>query len=127
MILLTIDEITSLHSKLISKTGGLDGVRDIGLLESAVYSANGGFGDEERYPSIEEKSARLAFAIIRNHAFIDGNKRIGVLVLLMTLKLNHISLSYNQKDLVTLGLSLADGSFSYDDTLAWVLRHMSPL
>lgn len=123
MTLLTVDEIKLLHSKLIAKTGGLDGVRDMGLLESAVYSANGGFGDEERYPTIEEKSARLAYAIVSNHAFIDGNKRIGVLVLLMTLKLNHVNLSYSQQDLITLGLSIADGSFAYDDTLHWVLTH----
>ncbi len=126
MTLLTIDEIKLLHSKLIAKTGGLDGVRDIGLLESAVYSANGGFGDEERYPTIEEKSARLAYAIVSNHAFIDGNKRIGVLVLLMTLRLNRVNLSYSQQDLITLGLSIADGSFAYDDTLRWVLAHKVP-
>ena len=88
MILLTVDEIISLHSKLIAKTGGIDGLRDKGLLESDVYSADSGFGDEEAYPTVEEKSARLMYSLVSNHAFVDGNKRIGVFVLLLTLRLN---------------------------------------
>ena len=76
MIILTVDEIAGLHSKLIKKTGGIDGLRDKGLLESAVFSAQGSFGDEEVYPTVEEKAARLMFALINNHAFVDGNKRI---------------------------------------------------
>lgn len=79
MILLTIEELQFLHRKLIAQTGGSDGLRDIGLLESAVYSVEGGFGDIEIYPTVEEKAARLAFSLISNHAFVDGNKRIGIL------------------------------------------------
>ena len=78
-------------------------LRTIGLLESAVASANNSFYDVEQYPSLEEKAARLAFAIVSNHAFIDGNKRIGILVMLMTLKLNNIKIFYSQQDLVNLG------------------------
>ncbi len=81
MILLTTSEIVSLHSKLIAKTGGVDGLRDLGLLDSAVSSALNAFGDFEQYPTVEEKAARLAYAIVSNHAFVDGNKRIGVLVI----------------------------------------------
>lgn len=94
MILLTADEIINLHTKLITKTGGSDGLRDRGLLESAVYSAMGGFGDEEAYPTIEEKAARLMYSLVNNHAFVDGNKRIGVLVMLTTLKLNSVELKF---------------------------------
>ena len=94
MILLTVDEIIELHTKLIAKTGGSDGLRDIGLLESAVYSAQSSFGDEELYPTVSQKAARLMFALVSNHAFVDGNKRIGVFVMLTTLRLNGITLHY---------------------------------
>ncbi len=124
MILLTVEEILSIHSKLITKTGGLDGVRDITLLESAVYSAYGGFDEYEQYPSIPEKAARLAFAITNNHAFIDGNKRIGTLTMLMTLRLNEFKLSCSQAELTTLGLSIADGSYQYDDVIRWIQAHI---
>ncbi len=125
MILLTIEEILLIHSTLIAKTGGLDGLRDIGLLESAIYSASSAFGDEEQYPSIPEKAARLAYSITTNHAFIDGNKRIGVLTMLMTLKLNRITLVCTQADLIALGLAIADGSLGYDDIYQWVVAHMA--
>lgn len=120
MILLTVEEIIELHDKLICKTGGSHGIRDMGLLESAVYSAENSFGDEEQYPTAEEKSARLMFALTSDHAFVDGNKRIGVLVMLMTLGLNGIALSYSQKELIQFGLSVADGSFGYEDILNFI-------
>ncbi len=123
MILLTVSEITSLHSLLISKTGGLDGLRDLGLLESAVFSAVASFDNIERYPTIEEKSARLAFSLVNNHAFVDGNKRIGILVMLTTLKLNNIHITYTQAELIALGLSIADGSANYEHIHNWIISH----
>lgn len=123
MILLTVDEIISLHSKLIAKTGGIDGLRDKGLLESAVYSADSGFGDEEAYPTVEEKSARLMYSLVSNHAFVDGNKRIGVFVLLLTLRLNGIILKYRQAELVALGLSTAKGEIGFKEILNWINNH----
>lgn len=123
MILLTIEEIVFLHEKLINKTGGSHGLRDKGLLESAVYSAEISFGDIEQYPSIEEKSARLMFALTANHAFVDGNKRIGVLVMLTTLSLNGIRLTYTQKELIDLSLSVADGKQKYEGILNWIRQH----
>ena len=123
MILLSVDEIKALHSKLIQKTGGSDGIRDENLLESAVYSALATFVNEECYPTVEEKAARLMFSLTNNHAFLDGNKRIGVLVMLMTLKLNGIEISYTQKELIELGLSVADSSCDYDGILNWIISH----
>lgn len=123
MITLTVSEIIEIHSRLIRKTGGLDGVRDRGLLESGVFNISSGFEDMEVYPSAEEKAARLAFGIVNNHAFIDGNKRIGMLSMLMTLKLNHTEVQYTQKELIALGLGVADGSIDYDGILAWILEH----
>jgi len=123
MTFLTVDEIISIHKKLIVQTGGSDGIRDRGLLESAVLSVYSNFYNVEQYPSIEEKSARFAFSIVNNHAFIDGNKRIGMLVMLMTLKLNRISISYSQQDLIDLGLSVANGNYQYQDILNWITSH----
>lgn len=123
MILLTVDEIIELHGKLVAKTGGSDGLRDLGLLESAVYSAQMSFGDEEVYPTVTEKAARLMYAIVSNHAFIDGNKRIGVFVMLMTLRLNGVNLQYSQSELIELGLSVAAGTMKYEDILSWLQSH----
>jgi len=123
MILLTTDEIKKLHLKIINKTGGRTGIRDIGLLESAVASANAGFGNFERYPTVEEKSARLCFSLISNHAFVDGNKRIGILVLLMTLDLNNIRLKYQQDELVELGIEVAAKNVDYEFIYNWICNH----
>ena len=124
MILLTVDEIIGLHAKLIAKTGGSDGLRDLGLLESAVYSAQTSFGDEEVYPNVVQKAARLMYALVSNHAFVDGNKRIGVFAMLMTLRLNDIALHYTQSELIHLGLSAASGTAKYEDILAWIQEHI---
>lgn len=123
MILLTVDEIVMLHDKLLKTTGGLPGLRDRGLLESAVLGVDAGFEDIELYPTVEEKAARLAYALIANHAFADGNKRVGILAMLMTLTLNKISLRYTQTELIELGLSIASGVVKYEDILNWMKRH----
>ena len=122
-MILTIDEIIRLHTTLTERTGGSDGLRDRGLLESAVYSAETSFGGQEIYPTIEEKAARLMFALVSNHPFVDGNKRIGVLVMLVTLRLNGIALRYTQSDLIKLGLSAASGKLDYDAIYGWLTAH----
>lgn len=123
MIILTIEEIIALHEKLIDRIGGSQGIRDIGLLESAVYSAESSFDDVEMYPTVEEKSARLMFSLTNNHSFVDGNKRIGVLTMLMTLELNGIYLNYSQKELIDLGLSVAEGTTKYEEILDFIRNH----
>lgn len=123
MILLTVDEIIMLHDKLLKATGGLPGLRDRGLLESAVFSMNASFEDVEQYATVEEKAARLAYALISNHAFVDGNKRVGVLSMLMTLKLNGVILQYTQQELINLGLAVASGQAGYQSILSWIIRY----
>lgn len=123
MMLLSVEEVQRLHAKLISKTGGSDGLRDIGLLESAVYSANAGFDGYEIYSEIEQKAARLMYALVSNHAFVDGNKRIGTLVMLVTLKLNGIELKFTQKELINLALNVAKGYAAYDEILQFINSH----
>lgn len=123
MILLTVDEVIGLHEKMIAATGGSSGIRDKGLLESAIYSAISSYGDTEVYQTIQEKSARLAFSIIKNHSFIDGNKRTGIFVMLLTLQLNSVSIEYSQQELVELGLGIADGNINFESILAWIKMH----
>lgn len=123
MILLNIAEVVKLHSKLINKTGGSDGIRDMNMLESAVASVEARFGGYEKYPTIEEKAARLCFSLISNHAFIDGNKRIGIFVMLVTLELNDIKLNFTQAELIDLGLGVASHKYDYDDIYEWVIEH----
>lgn len=123
MILLTVDEVIMLHGKLLEATGGFPGLHDRGLLESAVLSVNAGFEDVERYPTAEEKAARLAYALISNHPFVDGNKRVGVLSMLMMLKLNGVTLRYTQQELIDLGLAAASGKMGYEEILEWILHH----
>ena len=124
MIILTVDEILAIHKRLASETGGSPELRDIGLLESAVYAADASFGGEEIYPTAKEKAARLAYSLISNHPFVDGNKRIGVFTMLMTLRLNNVKISYTQKELSDTVIDIASGKMSYEDILAWIEAHL---
>lgn len=123
MIILTVDEIIYQHQRLIDRFGGSAGIRDIGLLESAVASVNSGYEDTENYPTVEEKAARFAYALTQNHAFVDGNKRIGMVAMLTTLVMNDVSIQYTQRELVDLGLSVADGKMGYEAVLDWIKSH----
>lgn len=99
------------------------GVRDEALLESALENAFAGFGDQEFYPTKEKKGARLGYALISNHAFVDGNKRIGVYVMLSFLEMNGIKIKCTDEEIIHIGLSVADGSMGYEELLQWVLSH----
>ena len=94
MIKLTKEQILLLHSQLVEITGGSDGIRDIALLESALESPFQSYGGEELYPSIQAKAARLCYGLVKNHAMIDGNKRIGAHAMLTFLSINGYELSY---------------------------------
>jgi len=124
MIILTSGEIIEIHNKLISTTGGSAGIRDVGLLESAVLGCTQTFNGEDIYPTVIEKASRMAYSISKNHPFIDGNKRVAVTTLLVILRINDISLSFTQKELITLGLGVADGSIGYEDIVTWVTAHI---
>ena len=124
MILLTVSEIIILHEKLMDATGGSYGLRDPGLLESAVLGCYQIFDDVELYPTLIEKAARMAFAVCKNHPFIDGNKRVAVTAMLVLLRMNSVSLLYTQAELVSLGLGIADGSADYNNIVTWINDHI---
>ena len=123
MIRFSKEKVLLLHKLLAEATGGGVGVRDETLLDSALEAAYAGFGDREFYPTKEEKGARLGYALISNHAFVDGNKRIGVYVMLSFLEMNGIRIRCSDRELVHIGLSVADGSMGYEELLRWVLDH----
>ncbi len=123
MIRFSKEKVLLLHKLLAEATGGSVGVRDEAMLDSALEAAFAGFGDREFYPSKEEKGARLGYALISNHAFVDGNKRIGIYVMLSFLEMNGIRIRCSDEELVHAGLSVADGSMSYEELLQWVMDH----
>ena len=123
MIKFSKEKVLLLHRLMAEATGGSVGVRDEALLDSALESAYAGFGDREFYPTKEEKGARLGFALISNHAFVDGNKRIGLYVMLSFLEMNGVKIACTDDELVRVGLSVADGSMGYEDLLKWVVGH----
>lgn len=102
----------NLHTQLIESIGGCDGIRDNGLLDSALESPFQYFGGEELYPSIQSKAARLCYGLVKNHAMLDGNKRIGAHTMLIFLAVNGYRLKYTQKELIDLILDVADGKKS---------------
>lgn len=123
MIKFSKEKVLLLHQLMAEATGGDVGVRDEALLESAIENIYATFDGIELYPSKEEKAARLWFSLISNHAFVDGNKRIGIYVMLSFLELNGIRIWASNEDVVNLGLSVADGSAGYNDILKWIQTH----
>ena len=111
------EKVLLLHRILIEQTGGEDSVRDMGLLESALAACDATFDGKELFPT------RLCTGLVSNHAFVDGNKRIGVYVMLTFLEVNGIRLNATDEDLVTIGLSLAQSKMKYEELLAWIRAH----
>ena len=123
MIKFSKEKVLLLHKLITQETGGSIGVRDEGLLESALEAAFSGFGDHEFYPTKEEKGARLGYNLISNHAFVDGNKRIGMYVMLTFLEVNGIRMDCTNEDVANTGLAVAAGQMDYDALLLWVKEH----
>lgn len=123
MIKFSKEKILLLHQVMAEATGGDVGVRDDALLESAIENIYATFDGIELYPSKKEKAARLGYSLISNHAFVDGNKRIGMYIMISFLELNGIKIDANNDDVVNLGLSVASGNANYDDILNWINEH----
>ena len=123
MIKFSKEKVLLLHKLIAQETGGSIGVRDERLLESALEAAFSGFGGEEFYPTKEEKGARIGFNLISNHAFVDGNKRIGMYVMLTFLEVNGIHMDCTNDDVAKVGLAVAAGGMDYESLLQWVREH----
>ena len=120
---LSKEQVLRLHNALLETFGGTAGVRDDGLLESALNAPFATFGGQYLYPSVQAKAAQLGFGLVCNHPFVDGNKRIGMYVMLTFLEVNGIRLNCSNEDVVEAGLGIAAGSMTYEQLLQWVLEH----
>ena len=120
MIKFSQEKVLLLHQLITEETGGDPGLRDFGLLDSALESAYATFDGNDLYPTKEEKAARLGFALISNHAFEDGNNRIGMYIMLTFLEVNGLRARPTNEEVVRVGLGVASGEIKYDELLAWV-------
>ena len=118
-------QILMLHQQLIEQTGGSDGIRDEGLLDSAMAAPFQSFDNADAYPSLQQKAARLCFGLVKNHPFIDGNKRIGAHAMLVFLAVNGVELTYTQTQLSDIILQVAADEKAYPDLLDWLLCHQN--
>ncbi len=120
---ISIEEIIYMHSETVKATGGSDGIRDMGLLNSAVNAPFQSFGGYDVYPTIYEKAARLGFRLAQNHAFIDGNKRIVALVTLVFLRLNGVDINCTEAELISMFMSIAASEITFEDLADWLINH----
>ena len=120
---LSQEVIISMHSELIAQSGGLDGVRDTNMLDASINSPFHTFDGQYLYPTLQAMAAHLAFSLIKNHPFLDGNKRIGILSMLVFLDINDLPVNCTDNDLITLGLGLADSSIAESELIDWIISH----
>ena len=123
MIKFSRDKVLLLHKLITEETGGDPNVRDIALLESALESAFATFDGVELYPTKQEKGARIGYSLISNHAFVDGNKRIGMFIMMIFLEINGIVIRPSNEEFARVGLAVAAGKMKYADLLEWILEN----
>ncbi|MGN0647093.1 MAG: type II toxin-antitoxin system death-on-curing family toxin [Oscillospiraceae bacterium] len=124
MKIVSKQQVLSLHKMLIQQSGGSPAIRDEGLLESALSAPFQSFGDTDLYPSLLEKAARFGYGIIKNHPFVDGNKRIGAHAMLVLLAINHAALAYSDEEFIDLILGIAAGKYDDQHLLHWLQQHL---
>ena len=123
MIKFSREKVLLLHHMITAETGGDPNVRDLGLLESALEAVFATFDGQELFPTKEEKGAKLGHSLISNHAFVDGNKRIGMYVLLTFMEINGMPLDPTSEEVARVGLAVADGTMGYQDLLDWIIEN----
>lgn len=123
MIKFDMDDMKLIYDLVVQETGGSAGIRDVGLVKGSISNIYQTFGGVELYPTIEEKGAMLGFSLMKNHAFLDGNKRVSMLCMLTFLEANGVSLGYSDDVLYNLAIGLADGTLDYDYLVNWIKRH----
>ena len=124
MIWISAEDVILIHSRVIEGSGGLDGLRDRDGLEAAVSAPMETFDGKELYPTDLEKIARLGFGLASNHAFVDGNKRIGAMMTQLLLKWNGYDLTLHTGELADMFIAIADGTAKEKDLLDWITRHL---
>jgi death-on-curing protein len=121
---LTLGEVVALHRAIVASSGGGDGIRDLGALESALAQPKATFGADDLYPSVVEKASALAFGLAMNHPFIDGNKRIAHAAMAVFLDLNGHAIEATVNEQERLMLDLAAGLVPRDELTRWLEGHI---
>lgn len=123
--MIELQEALSIHSNIIAQTGGSDGVRDLSLLESALARPWQSFGGEDLYPTIIDKCAALIESIVKNHPFMDGNKRTGyVLMRSLLIVVNGKDINASEDEKYNFVISVAEGRLDFDGIKAWITAHV---
>jgi death on curing protein len=122
--MINIDDVISIHELLIQEYGGSHGIRDIQLLRSALERPYSGLYDTELYPTIESKAAVLLDSIVKNHAFVDGNKRIGYVVMRLFLRLNNLDISTSEDNKYAFVIKIANNQIDIDEITKWIQEHL---
>lgn len=125
MIKFTRENVMEVYKVLTDSTGGTVGVRDEGLLLSAIEAPYQTFGGIDLFPTVLEKGVRLGYGLVSNHPFVDGNKRIGILVMLVFLQLNGINLELTDEMIVDVTLKVASGVYKYEDLLNFIQNNIN--
>jgi len=123
---LTVEQVLFLHARLIEETGGSHGVRDVALLESAVARPRATFGGEDLYPDLFSKAAALMSSLIRNHPFVDGNKRTGIAAAALFLRQNGHCLTATNQELEAFTLYVAESRPGIPEIATWLQGHSAP-
>src|SRR4051794_25855968 len=117
---LTLGEVLLLHARVLERSGGGSGLRDLGALQSALAQPTMTFGDRDLHPSVETKAAALAYSLVMNHPFVDGNKRIGHAAMEVFLVLNGLEVVASVDEQESVFLRLADGKISREHLTEWL-------
>jgi death on curing protein len=126
VVFLTLDEAIALHADQIERYGGRSGIRDLGLLQSALGVPSATFEGRFLHEGLHEMAAAYLFHVVRNHPFVDGNKRVGLMILLAFLGLNSRRLAANPQDLEHLVPGIAGGRVSRAEAAVFVQEHLRP-
>ena len=124
MIWIEAEDVILIHSRIIQATGGIDGLRDRASLEAALAAPLQSYAGQDFFPSDIEKIARLGYGLAANHAFIDGNKRIGAMMTQLLLKWNGYHLELQKGNLADIFIAIASGSAGEQDLLNWIRAHI---
>ena len=124
---ITLGEILSLHSRIVSQSGGSPGIRDFGGIASAVAQPRVSLAGSDAYPSLIEKAAVLGFALSQNHGFVDGNKRIAHAAIETFLILNGFEIAASVDEQEATVLQLAAGTLSRESLASWLEEHVTPI
>lgn len=117
MIKFTKERVLLVYQMIVNETGGEFGIRSEELLESAIEAPFQSFDGKELFPSKIEKAARLGYGLVANHPFLDGNKRIGVHIMISFLEVNGIHLDFSDDIITDIALGVASGKYKYEDVL----------